>query len=107
MQVDEGDIVQVDDEDAVFLPGPDNIVRYHASGITISKMGDTGDTVSIYARWRFEGCSELWQGNRGTNENWLSNQCCDWWLVLWVHIQCQENSSYARRPLTQPDDACS
>lgn len=49
-QEDEWDIVQTASENAVFMPGPDNIIRYHQGGVTVSRMEHAGeDLVSVHA----------------------------------------------------------
>lgn len=50
VQEDEWGIVQTTGNGSVFLPDRDDIVRYHRSGMTVSRMEDTGgDLVSIFA----------------------------------------------------------
>lgn len=43
VQGDEASLVEVQDADAVFMSGPDDIVRYHPNGITVAK-GKTRET---------------------------------------------------------------
>lgn len=45
VQVDERGLVKVQDVDAVFMSGQDDIVRYHPNGITVSKGESAGDPV--------------------------------------------------------------
>jgi len=49
VQVDDGGVVWVMD-DAAFMSGRDDIVRYHASGVTVSRMEDAGGLVSMRVR---------------------------------------------------------
>ena len=54
VQVDEGIVVRVTDDTASFMFDGEDIVRYYANGVTVSRMEDGGELVSVRARWRFE-----------------------------------------------------
>lgn len=47
VQVDDGGLVEVQDVDAVFMSGRDDIVSYHPNGITVSKREGARDPVRI------------------------------------------------------------
>ena len=47
-QVDKASIVKMVGDDAIFMSGRDDVVRYHARGITVSRMTDTGDPVRMH-----------------------------------------------------------
>ena len=64
VQVDEAGLVQVDNDNAVFLSDQGYIVRYHASGVTVSMMDDTESLVSMHAGRSGDGNS----GAKGTQE---------------------------------------
>ena len=55
MQKDTDGIVQVMGDGAVFMSDPYNVVRYHRSGMTVSKMEDAGDLVSTCLEVMFGG----------------------------------------------------
>ena len=59
VQVDRKGIVRIDDDNAVFMSGRDDVVRYHASGITVSRMEDTGELVSMCAGGVRDGSSDM------------------------------------------------
>ena len=59
VQVDREGIVRIDDDNAVFMSGRDDVVRYHASGITVSRMEDTGELVSTCAGGVRDGSSDM------------------------------------------------
>ena len=48
MQVDKEGIVKVMDDDAVLMSGRNDIVRYHANEITVSRMTGPGDPVRMH-----------------------------------------------------------
>ena len=54
MQVDEGIAVRVTDDAASFMSDGEDIVRYYANGVTVSRMEDGGELVSVRACWRLE-----------------------------------------------------
>ena len=88
VQVDEGGIVQVDDEDAVFLSGIDNIVRYHTSGSRY-RGWKTLETwcVPVYhmCAGGFEGYFIVCNDNVERRKIGCGpNTAIDWWLVLYV-----------------------
>ena len=41
------------------MSGRDDVVRYHASGITVSRMEDTGELVSMCAGGVRDGSSDM------------------------------------------------
>ena len=59
--MDEGGIVEVKHDDADFMSGPHDVVRYHASGITVSRMRDTEDAVSIVHIHALEFGDTFWK----------------------------------------------
>ena len=60
VQVDREGIVRIiDDDDAVFIYGRDGVVRYHGSGITVSRMDDTGELLSTCAGGVRDGSSDM------------------------------------------------
>ena len=58
-QVDKASIVKMVGDDAIFMSGRDDVVRYHASGITVSRMEDTGELVSTCAGGVRDGSSDM------------------------------------------------
>ena len=59
VQVDMEGTIRIDHDDAVFMSGRDDVVRYHASGITVSRMEDTEELVIMCAGGVRDGSSDV------------------------------------------------
>ena len=82
VQADREGIVRIDDDNAVFMSGRDDVVRYHASGITVSTMEDTGELVRMCAGGVRDGSSDM-VGPR----NCISSEDGVGLLVLYDRVQ--------------------
>ena len=82
VQVDREGIVRIDDDNAVFMSGRDDVVRYHASGITVSRMEDTGELVSMCAGGVRDGSSDMEEPR-----NCISSEDGVGLLVLYDRVQ--------------------